>query len=355
MENPKNNTESYFIFSLSNTHYGIEALVVQEAVLLPEITPLEEAPSYIIGAVNLRGKAVPVMDLNVRLGRNPDRYCISNSLVIMKQQDATMGMVVDEILEITHLPKNAVDPVPFFGTDVEEQTRLISSVARINEEMIMLLDKEQLFQFTPTVTSSAFSENLSVRTIRKLLGEQKPERSHYFCAEATVEEKRQFHERAKRLKEPLDSHDRTGLMPLAVVELAGEYLGVDLDSVQGFAGLNRLTSIPCCPPHIVGSMNQRGDNLTVVDIRALLNMPQDRLLENVMVMLCNKQSIGVSIREVVDVIHMHPGEIRKIPVAISAINRRYLKGMAPYGKRMLVIVDLPKILNSSDLVVDEEV
>ncbi|MCP4697339.1 MAG: chemotaxis protein CheW [Gammaproteobacteria bacterium] len=355
MENQQSHTSACFTFSLNSVRYGVEALLVQEAVLLPEITPLEEAPPYIIGAVNLRGKAVLVVDLNIRQGGQPERYHLSDSLVIMEQQGTTIGLVVDEILEIINLAADAIDPVPSFGEKSPGQACIIAGIARTDEEMIMLLDKEQLFRFAPPKISSMLpEENPPAEAIKKLSGNQARGRGRYFCAEADEEEKSQFHERAKRLKKPLESQDHTGLMPLAVIELAGEYLGVDLDAVQGFAGLNRLTPIPCCPPHIVGSMNRRGDNLTVADVRALLNMPRDRPLENVMVMHCDNQSVGVSIQEVVDVIHIRPDELRKVPVAISAVDRKYLKGMAPYGERMLVIVDLPKILAGPDLVVDEE-
>src|SRR6185436_21126644 len=94
-----------------------------------------------------------------------------------------------------------------------------------------------------------------------------------FFADATAEERAILRERALGLMPAGESQDRFHLMPLAVVSLNGEYFAVDLNLVREFGTIHHVTPVPCCPPHIVGQMNLRGDILTLVDIRGALRMP----------------------------------------------------------------------------------
>jgi purine-binding chemotaxis protein CheW len=79
--------------------------------------------------------------------------------------------------------------------------------------------------------------------------------------------------RAENLRLPLvDLNDATGLFPLAIVKIGGETFGIDLTAIQEFTSIRNLTTIPCCPSHIVGNMNLRGEIITLVDIRNILNL-----------------------------------------------------------------------------------
>ncbi len=56
------------IFDLDDARFGVDATLVRESVWLPKLTPVEEAPPYIVGIFSLRGQIVPVTDLNLRFG-----------------------------------------------------------------------------------------------------------------------------------------------------------------------------------------------------------------------------------------------------------------------------------------------
>ena len=91
---------------------------------------------------------------------------------------------------------------------------------------------------------------------------------------ASPEERATFRERAENLRRTAESEDFAGLIPLAVIGLNGEYLGLDLDTVREFTDdISKITPIPCCPPHIVGNINLCGEIVTLVDVREVLNLP----------------------------------------------------------------------------------
>jgi len=58
--------------------------------------------------------------------------------------------------------------------------------------------------------------------------------------------------------------------------------------------------------------------------------------------------------DVFDVMNLQPSEIHAVPSAVQSLSEEYLKGTAPYGEKMLSILDLPKILTQGALTVNEE-
>lgn len=73
-------TKPDLIFSLDNLYYGIDTQVVQEIFYLLELAPITEAPPDIVGILNLRGKIVPVMHLDIRLGHQIQECRLSDSV-----------------------------------------------------------------------------------------------------------------------------------------------------------------------------------------------------------------------------------------------------------------------------------
>jgi purine-binding chemotaxis protein CheW len=73
-------SKPYLIFDLGDSQYGIDASLVKEIFPLPELAPVPEAPTDIIGILNLRGEVLPVMHLGLRLGRSVVRCELSNQI-----------------------------------------------------------------------------------------------------------------------------------------------------------------------------------------------------------------------------------------------------------------------------------
>jgi purine-binding chemotaxis protein CheW len=165
------------------------------------------------------------------------------------------------------------------------------------------------------------------------------------------------------LRQPLASEDVANLIPLAVIGLNGEYFGIDLKIIREFSALRVLTPVPCCPQHIVGQLSLRGDILTLIDIRAALNMPLAGAgngsshvpTGKVVVVETDAFKVGVLVDDVFDVMNLHPSEIREVPSAVHSQTEEYLRGTAPCGEKMLSILDLPKILTHGALTVNEQV
>ncbi|MDM8556498.1 chemotaxis protein CheW [Desulfococcaceae bacterium HSG7] len=352
--------QSYLIFQLHETSYGVEAMAVQEIFRLPELTPMEESPDFIAGVFNLRGRIVPVVDLDMRIGGASGQFHLFDSVVVVEIGDndnLNVGMIVNEVRDVIAISPDAIERAPFLADRSGRHTNLISCEAKTDEEIIMLLDHAKLL--TPDRSYQTLMAESSGRTTDDLT--QHPSKGtplhRRFFSDATPEERQILHERACNLMMSLKSQDFTELIPLAVVGLNSEYFGVSLEIVREFATVEGVTPIPCCPEHIIGNINLRGDILTLTDIRGTLNMPMNRAFESGKIIVVNNDDLqaGVGVDDVFNIIYLHPDDMARVPSAVKTVNENYLKGMAPYKDKMLTVIDLNNILTQGDLIVDEAV
>lgn len=327
----------YLLFSLNGARYGVPASSVLEIIWLPELAPAEEAPPYIAGLVNLRGKIEPVMNLGLRLGHPPRRFQLSDSIVMLKIDDVTMGVIVSGVSDVIGIAASAIEPPPHYDADSPEHIHFLAGNARVGEEIIMLLDVPRLIH-APALPASGVSASAS----------------SCFCPDATDEERAVFRTRAHNLMQALESLEAAERVPLSIIQLGEECFGVGLDVVREFSHLRRVTPIPCCPPHIAGNMNLRGDILTLVDIRGLLNIAAGGTAAEVMVVESGELYIGVPVDSVIEVIYLQAADIASLPAAAHEETNEYCKGVARYGDSMVSILDMQKILAQGGLEVEEE-
>ncbi len=375
---PETNNTEYLIVNLTDTLYGVDARLVQEVVRLPEITPMEDAPVFIVGVINLRGRVVPVLDLNSRLGRLPQpSYLLSDAVVILEQgiSDPSaagvagglmplLGLLVSEVREIVTLTETDREAAPVFegsdGTGPAGETpegnprryRLVEGVAKVGEELVMLLAMEHLLHVHPSDWVVEGGTEEGAEPVEALTARRR------FNPSGEESDRPLFRERARRLRQRLDQQDLGEKVSLAIVRLHDEMLGVELQGVTGFARVARMTPVPCCPPHIAGSMNLRGDVLTLVDLRQILDLERsgdDQPMEKAVVVSMGNHEVGVLVHDVVDVIHLLPTEIATTPAAASTVRGEHLQGAVPYGRQMLGVLNIRALLANPALLVNEEV
>jgi len=358
----------YLTFRLRGAWYAVEASSVREILRLPALTPVSEAPYYIIGVVNYRGHILPVMDLGLRLGQPPQAYRIHDHVIVLEQQSRLLGMLVNEVNGVYEIILETLEAHPTFAESHEGAPRFVRHLAKLDTTAIMVLDHERLLSTAVEPRAEVNQEALTRPEVRWQQGtEHAPagdgipanpfETTPLFFHNASAWEREVLLERARNLTSSLEERAATQHTPLAIVGLSGEFFGVELEMVREFTDLHRITPVPCCPDYIVGDMNLRGDILTVLDIRQALQMPvgQAAPTAKVMVVPLGDSLVGILVDQVFDVFDLDTFALSVVPSAIKAINDTYLKGtISCYGK-MLAILDLQNILATGDLTVNEEV
>lgn len=330
------------IFALDGVCYGVDATRVRGSVWLPELTPVEEAPPWVVGLFDLRGRIVPVVDLHLRFGHATRRYSPGDQVVVVEVDQLAIGLIVSEIREVIELSANTIRPRPRFdAASPGPSSRLVTGEMRVGDDLVALLDVARL---THIPEDSA----LACATPR-------PASAGKFCPEATPAERALFRARAMALRQAGDD-DAGARLGLAVVRVAGEIFGVELAAVQQFCEVTRLTHIPCCPPHVLGAMSLHGNLLTLIDPRAALNLPPETPCERKAVIgRIGDQAMGVAVDEVHDVVYLRQEELQ---APSAALRERYgagIAGTAPYAEKMMTVLDLPALLARAEWIVDETV
>lgn len=347
----------YLTFTLNESVYGIDTFAVEEIFFLPELTPIPEAPRDIIGVVNVRGEILPVMDINIRFGYQGEDYRISDSVIVLKSGDLRVGIIVNNVQDVKNIEEDSISSEISIGRDsiINQRRKFIAGIARKEENIIVILDSDNLIHY---IEKQNIDENTAEIALDNSAEDHLSlEKKRVFCVSATPEEREIYQQRAESLRQKTETEERDGYKPLAIVALDDEFFGMDLSIVREFTEITQLTPIPCCPHHIIGNMNLRGEILTLVDIRNLLNLSQKDMGGKSQAIVVQVDDIvaGIKVEDVVDVMFLNPQDVTSVPTALHALNNDYLQGTAPYSDKMMTILDLPKILLSTSLAVDEAV
>jgi len=350
--------ESYLTFQLSQLRYGIPATTVQEIFFLPEVIAIAEVLPGVLGVINLRGELIPVIDLYQRLGQPRQPLHLSDSMIVLQWQTQRIGMIVNQVDAVQAIAPQQIKAGLSRQSVDNVQHDWVIGIATLESEIITLLNPERLVQYDAveqpfaqaTITKNNPTGN-GLKHNSELISKQGLY-SHF-----SLQEQQILRERTNALSAAIAEQDAADLLPLAVVGLGGEYFGFDLETVHEFTQIHRVTPVPCCPPHIVGNINLRGEIVTLININNVVDLPINAVRSHpqAVVVGLDQRVVGIAVDAIFDVMYIHPSQITTAPVAMHADRDDYLQGVVPYQDRMMSIINLSKLLSSDVLVVNEEV
>ena len=125
---------------MADREYSLLVENVGEIVPMAALTPVPEAPAWLEGVLNLRGRVVPVVDLRVRFGLPRRPAGLDTPIVIARAGDRTAGLIVDAVDEVMGLSQDSLSP---HGSPAQPSAP-IGSVAAVGDRLILVLDAEPL-------------------------------------------------------------------------------------------------------------------------------------------------------------------------------------------------------------------
>lgn len=133
--------------------------------------------------------------------------------------------------------------------------------------------------------------------------------------------------------------------------LGSEEYGIDILKVQEIRGYDAVTKIANTPDFIKGVINLRGAVVPIVDLRIKFNLGTITYDEFTVVIILNldKRIVGIVVDGVSDVIAIKSEQIRPVPDLVSGIDTRYLAGLGNLDDRMLILVDISKLMSSQEM------
>jgi purine-binding chemotaxis protein CheW len=138
--------------------------------------------------------------------------------------------------------------------------------------------------------------------------------------------------------------------------LGAEEYGMDILKVQEIRGYDAVTAIANTPSFIKGVINLRGIIVPIVDLRIKFNLGNVTYNELTVVIILNlgTRVVGVVVDSVSDVLTLAQDQIKAAPSLSTSLDTRYIMGLGTVDQRMLILVDIEKLMSSKDMELMEE-
>ncbi len=129
-------------FKLLGQKYAVNILKVQEIVSMKEITTIPNSPDYLAGAINLRGRVIPVLSLRTKFGLAVSESVEQEKIVIMDVKGMIMGVIVDAVSDVLRIASDVVESPP--QVSMHAGSEVISGIAKLPEGLVIILDIDKL-------------------------------------------------------------------------------------------------------------------------------------------------------------------------------------------------------------------
>lgn len=131
-------------FRIGRETFGLPISIVREIVRVPEITSVPNAPDYIEGVINLRGRIIPIVDLRKRFGDKTFEPNKKNRIVVVELETRAIGLIVNSASEVLRIPPSEIEePHNVFR---EGEVSYITGVGKLNGRLVILLDLSRILQ-----------------------------------------------------------------------------------------------------------------------------------------------------------------------------------------------------------------
>ncbi|GAB7081616.1 chemotaxis protein CheW [Megalodesulfovibrio paquesii] len=133
--------------TLDNVYFALDIQSVREILDMTDITSIPHTPEYMRGVVNVRGSAVPVVDLRLKFGLPAAERTLNTRIVILEVSRgdgmAAIGAIADSVREVLEVETSKIDPPPRMGTGIKVD--FIKGISRQNDRFLLILDASKVF------------------------------------------------------------------------------------------------------------------------------------------------------------------------------------------------------------------
>jgi len=109
---------------------------------MKEITAIPNSPPYLEGAINLRGKVIPVLNLRKKFALEAQELADQGKIIIMDMSGVIMGLIVDSVSDVLRISRDVVEPPPPISANVSAE--FIQGIAKLTDGLVILLDMDRL-------------------------------------------------------------------------------------------------------------------------------------------------------------------------------------------------------------------
>lgn len=131
-------SNKYLIFNLDNQEYAIAIQHVVDIIHVQPVTRVPSCPEFVRGITNLRGKVIPIIDVRIRFGKQPQDYNDRTCIIVVELGDVSVGMIIDSVSEVRTIENEDISPPPSFSGNFD--TRFIDGIGKTDSGIKLILD-----------------------------------------------------------------------------------------------------------------------------------------------------------------------------------------------------------------------
>ncbi|MBK7455162.1 MAG: chemotaxis protein CheW [Anaerolineales bacterium] len=137
---------------------------------------------------------------------------------------------------------------------------------------------------------------------------------------------------------------------LVIFELANEFYGINISVVESIIKMQSITQLPQSPAYVKGVTNLRGSVLPVIDLRSrfALEPKEDTRQTRIIIVTMGTIKVGVTVDGVSEVLRVSDELIEPLPPMVNSVNSVFLKGIVRLENRLIILLELGKVLDLND-------
>ena len=144
--------ETFIVFTVAGTAYGLRSHEVQHVEMLEKVTRVPNSASFVDGVVFSRGQVVPAVNLRARFGFDRAPYDLRTRLIVVRGSGRSVGLVVDDGREFLRLSTSAIQAPQEALAGLSSP--YVEGIASVNNRLILVLKLDQLLNFAePLITA----------------------------------------------------------------------------------------------------------------------------------------------------------------------------------------------------------
>lgn len=129
------------VFDLAGEIYGVNIETVREIIRMQAVTFVPDAPDFVEGVINLRGRVIPVIDLRRRFGLTVTEETNDSRVLVVDSEGEDLGVIVDAVTEVQRITEDSIEPVSNLVST--EQSEYIVGITKVEDQLIILLDLDR--------------------------------------------------------------------------------------------------------------------------------------------------------------------------------------------------------------------
>ena len=144
--------DTFILFLVAGTTYAVRSREVQHMEMLEQVTRVPNAAPFVDGVVFSRGQVVPAVNLRARFGFERTPYDLRTRLIVVRDDDRSVGLVADEGREFIKLAADAIQPPQDALAGLSG--RYVEGIASIGDRLVLVLNLKQLLSFSEPLVAA---------------------------------------------------------------------------------------------------------------------------------------------------------------------------------------------------------